>query len=173
MHGEAQMDRVASKADRESFDDFLTVKTFGAIRASSVGAALVGDAGSNGMGGFSSELLRNLCVRIDALRLVELDAVTDVLDCSKQEFVVEALSAALLKAFHRFEEHGLAAVLEQRYKQRFEQAGFSFCPIAGGDSHQTLHFNGEPVRLKNRQQRKRGDGSKDSTAGEKASAKSE
>lgn len=169
-----ESNQIDPKVRRESFDDFLTMKTLGTKRVWSFGNALGANAGQICMGGHRSDLVRNLCVRLDLLRLVELDAVTDVLDCSKQEFVLEALSAAISKAFHSIEEHGLAHLFEQRFKERFEKAGFSFRPIAEGGAHEALHFDGEPVRNKEWERHKRvADGLKDLIAGEETSTAGE
>ncbi|MBI1867607.1 MAG: hypothetical protein HYS06_04840 [Methylocystis sp.] len=159
------------KVRRDSFDDFLTMKTIGTKRVWTFGNPLGANASPVCMGGHSRELVRNLCVRVDALTLAELDAVTDVLDCSKQEFVVEALSAAIAKAMHGIDEQGLAHLFDERIKDRLEKAELSFQPSADG-SHEWLYFRGELMKNKEWERHKGVvEGVKQLIEGEKAQSK--
>jgi hypothetical protein len=130
-----------------SFDDFVVMKAIGAKRVQSFGNAFGANASPVGMGSHSKELVRNLCVRVDALSLAEIDALTDVLECSKQEFVIELLTAGIAKTMATLEQQGLAGLFEQRMSERLEKAELSFRPTADG-KFTTLHFRGEQVRAK-------------------------
>lgn len=138
---------IDPKVRQESFQDFLTMKAISGKRIQTFGNAFGANAGPVCMGGHSRDLVRNLCVRLDALRLAELDALTDVLDCSKQEFVLEALASAIAKAIASIEEHGLAHVFEEKINQRLEKAELSFRSSPDG-AHQWLYFRGELIRNK-------------------------
>src|SRR5690348_15685387 len=75
-------------SDRDSFSDYLFMKVIASKRIQQFGNAY--GANANPLG-FPKELVRNLGIRVDPVRLAELDALTEVLDCNKQEFVLELL----------------------------------------------------------------------------------
>jgi hypothetical protein len=117
---------ISPSVRAEAFDDFLTMKSIAAKRTWTFGNGLGANAGAVCMGGHSKELVRNLCVRIDALTLAQLDAVTDVMECSKQEFVLEAVSSAIAKATTNLRAQGLSQPLEQSLRTQLEKAELSY-----------------------------------------------
>jgi hypothetical protein len=147
IRGNLGANGVVESRRRESFDDYVAMKAIGAKRIQTFGNSFGANASPVGMGSHNKALVRNLCVRLDALSLAEIDALTDVLECSKQEFVVELLAAGIAKTMAALEQHGLAAVFEERMGERLKKAELSFRPTADG-KHNVLCFRDEVIRAK-------------------------
>jgi hypothetical protein len=147
IRGNLDANGVAESRRLESFDDFVAMKAIGAKRIQTFGNAFGANASPVGMGSHSKELVRNLCVRLDALSLAEIDALTDALECSKQEFVVELLAAGIAKTMAALEQQGLSSVFEERMGERLKKAELSFQPTADG-KYRHLCFRGEVIRAK-------------------------
>jgi hypothetical protein len=133
---------------QDSFDDYVAMKAIGAKRVQTFGNAWGANANPVGMSSHSKDLVRNLCVRLDALSLAEIDAITDVLVCSKQEFIVELLASGIAKTIAELVQHGLAPVFDERMSERLKKAELSFQPTADG-KHSLLCFRGDVIRAKN------------------------
>lgn len=127
----------------ESFAEFLTLKVIARKRIEQFGNFHGATANMVGFGQ-NKDLIKNLGVRIDALRLAELDAITEFLDCNKQKFVLELLAAGIQQA----REAVVAAGLEGRFNavldRKFAEAGFTVEP-SGEKGHWALHHQGEPI----------------------------
>lgn len=129
----------------ESFSDFVTMKVLARKRVEQFGNPY----GANAMAMVFSDrkdLLRNVCVRVDPIRLAELDALMELLDCNKQEFVLELLVSGIERAKSALREAGLDAVLDAAVDRRLDEAGFAVAQRE--DGFWTLEHRGERVVAK-------------------------
>lgn len=126
------------------FSDFLRMKVLARKRVERFGNPF----GANALPMVFSqkkELMRNVCVRVDPIRLAELDALMEVLQCNKQEFVLELLVAGIEQAKAALREAGLEHAFDAAVDKRLAEAGFTAEPSPAGDGFWTLHHNGELV----------------------------
>ncbi|HEY8577940.1 MAG TPA: hypothetical protein VIL88_16560 [Devosia sp.] len=131
------------RQDQDIFDDFLIMKIIEQKRVQQFGNR--SGANTNALGfAQRKELVRNLGVRIDAVRLAELDAVTEFLGCNKQEFVMELLVAGLEQTKSVAAKNGLGLLLSETIDRKVEEAGFSVEPSAN-KGFWTLHYKGQPL----------------------------
>lgn len=115
----------------ESFSEFVTMKVIARKRIEQYGNPF----GANAMGMVFSDrkdLVRNVCVRVDPIRLAELDALMELLDCNKQEFVLELLVAGIEQTKAALREAGLEASFDTAVDQRLKQAGFAVAQRENG-----------------------------------------
>lgn len=125
----------------EGFSDFLTMKVIGAKRLDMFGTAY----GANSIPmtlGQRKEAVRSLGVRIDAICLAELESLIEMLGCSKQEFVLEVLSAGIEQGKDALKSAGLLAAYEVKVNRRVREAGFTSVPAPTKGFYHT-HYNGE------------------------------
>jgi hypothetical protein len=139
---EAALARQAG-AYSSGFEDFLTMKTLARKRINMFGNPFGANAHALAFS-TKKELVRNLCVRVDAVRLAELDALTEVLDCNKQEFVMELLVAGIEQAKEALASQGLQQIFDECVDQRIADAGFTMEPAAT-EGFWTMHHRGEPI----------------------------
>lgn len=123
------------------FADFVQMKTLALKRFERFGNR--NGANANTLG-FGKELVRNLGIRVDAVRLAELDAVTETLACNKQEFMMELLVAGIEQAKQAIRLAGLEKRYEETVDRRIAEAGFSMEP-SSNEGYWTLHYAGRPV----------------------------
>lgn len=128
----------------DGFHDYLTMKTLARKRVERFGSPVGANTTPVGFS-HQPELLRNLCVRVDAIRLAELDALTDVLGCSKQEFILELLVAGMAQARSLLARHGLQHPYESDLDDRIHKAGFTVEPSTN-EGYWTLHYRGKPLK---------------------------
>ncbi|WP_061289687.1 hypothetical protein [Azotobacter vinelandii] len=124
-----------------SFSDFVLMKTLAAKRLEHFGNR--NGANANTLG-FRKELVRNIGIRVDALRLAELDAITAILECNKQEFVMELLVAGIEQAKQAIKEAGLEKRYEELVDAKVSEAGFSVEP-SSTEGYWVLHHGGKPI----------------------------
>jgi len=127
----------------DNFTDFLTMKVIGSKRVQTFGNAYGANANTLGFS-HKKELVRNLGVRVDAVRLAELDAVTAILGCNKQEFVLELLVAGLEQAKAAIRTAGLRHLYDDALDRNMAAAGFTVEPSPNA-GYWTLHHKGEPI----------------------------
>ncbi len=125
------------------FSDFVAMKVLAAKRVDRFGSPH--GANANVLG-FTQrkELVRNLGIRIDAIRLAEIDALTEILGCNKQEFVLEVLVAGIEQAKEALYTAGLQTAYEEKLDLNIQEAGFSVEP-SRNEGYWTLHYKGEPL----------------------------
>ena len=135
-------ERHAVPAQDDGFEEFLMSKTLDRKRIERFGNPFGANALPLALTG-NPELVRNLCVRVDAMRLAELDAVIAVLGCNKQEFVLEMLVSGLARAQSLIGEHGLKEVFEATMDEKIAEAGFSM--VEAGNGYWQTHYKGKPL----------------------------
>jgi len=127
----------------ESFAEFLTLKVIARKRIEQFGN--IHGATANLVGfGQGKDLIKNLGVRIDALRLAELDALTEFLDCNKQKFVLELLAAGIQQAREAVARAGLEERFNAVLDRKIAEAGFTL-EASGEKDDWALHHQGEPL----------------------------
>lgn len=127
----------------DSFADFITMKVITRKRVEQFGN--IHGATANMVGfGQNKDLIKNLGVRIDAIRLAEIDALTEFLDCNKQKFVLELLAAGIEQAREAVVRAGLGDQFNAVLNRKIAEAGFSVEP-SGDKGYWTLHHQGEPI----------------------------
>lgn len=125
------------------FSDFLMMKVLARKRVERFGNPF----GANALPMVFSqkkELVRNVCVRVDPIRLAELDALMELLGCNKQEFVLELLVAGIEQAKAALRDAGLEPAFDEAVDKRMAEAGFTAEP-SHHDGFWTLHHRGELV----------------------------
>lgn len=100
-------------------DDFILMKLIAQKRLMETGVS-----SNEALLHLLPEQQRNVCCRILSSNVARLDAVCDFLQVSKQEFVHEAIDAALTKAFEMAESRGLLGVLDSMFQERLKEAGY-------------------------------------------------
>lgn len=131
------------RQDPAVFEDFLLMKIIEQKRVQQFGNRH--GANANAMCFAQKKgLVRNLGVRVDAVRLAEIDAVTEFLGCNKQEFVMELLIAGLEQAKAAAAENGLSLLLNNAIDRKMEEAGFTVEP-SPKEGFWTLHHKGQPL----------------------------
>lgn len=128
---------------RTCFSDFVAMRTLAAKRLELFGNPRGANANTAGFGHLK-ELVRNVGLRVDAIRLAELDAVTELFACNKQEFFMELLVAGLDQAKDSIREAGLEKRYEALVDQRIAAAGITVGP-SPNKGHLSLYFRGEPI----------------------------
>lgn len=128
----------------EGFHDYLSMKTLARKRIERFGSPMGANATPLAFSD-QPELVRNLCVRVDAIRLAELDALINVLGCSKQEFILELLVAGMAQARSMLARDGLQQAYEGDLDDRIEKAGFTVEP-SPNEGYWTLHYRGNPLK---------------------------
>ncbi len=139
----ASAEKGETGAYSASFSDFITMKVLAGKRTERFGNVYGANAHVMAFAQ-RKELVRNLGIRVDALRLAELDAVTEILNCNKQEFVLELLVAGIEQAKEAIATAGLQHVYDEAIDRKIAQAGFTVVP-ATTEGHWTLLHNGEPI----------------------------
>jgi len=137
------MDPDRPHQDSNVFSEFLTMKIIEQRRIQQFGNRYGANAHAVGFAQ-KKDLVRNLGVRIDAVRLAELDAVTEFLGCNKQEFVMELLLSGLEQAKVAIAQGGLKPMLDKTIDRKVEEAGFSVEPSPNG-GFWTLHYKGQAL----------------------------
>ncbi|HMO30227.1 hypothetical protein [Enterovirga sp.] len=140
----------------ESFSDFVKMKVLARKRIEQYGNPFGANAFPMILAQHK-ELLRNVCVRVDAPRIAELDAVTEILDCNKQEFVLELLVAGIEQAKAALREAGLESVFDAAVDRKLEEAGFTVAPPHEDGFWRTL-YRGEQVINRNAAQHEKAAG---------------
>lgn len=130
----------------ESFSDFVTMKVLARKRIEQYGNPYGANSFPMAMAQHK-ELVRNVCVRVDAPRIAELDAVTEILDCNKQEFVLELLVAGIEQAKAALREAGLEHAFDAAVDRKLDEAGFT---VAAADEagFWGTHYRGNPITSK-------------------------
>lgn len=126
----------------ESFSDFVKMKVLARKRIEQYGNPFGANSFPMALAQHK-ELLRNVCVRVDALRIAELDALTEILDCNKQEFVLELLVAGIEQAKTSLREAGLAYAFDAAVDKKLDDAGFTVAPLNNG--FWGMNYRGEPI----------------------------
>lgn len=127
----------------ESFSDFVTMKVLWRKRIEQYGNPFGANSFPMAMAQHK-ELVRNVCVRVDAPRIAELDALAEVLDCNKQEFVLELLVAGIEQAKAALREAGLEHAFDAAVDRKLNEAGFTVvAPNEAG--FWGTHYRGEPI----------------------------
>ncbi|PYE39954.1 hypothetical protein DFI02_12032 [Rhizobium sp. PP-F2F-G20b] len=129
--------------DSNIFREFLSMKVIEQRRVQQFGNRYGANAHAVGFAQ-KKELVRNLGVRIDAVRLAELDAITEFLGCNKQEFVMELLLSGLEQAKAAAAQGGLKPMLDEAIDRKVAEAGFSVEP-SPNEGYWTLHYKGQPL----------------------------
>ncbi|MGV3550118.1 hypothetical protein [Rhizobium sp.] len=129
--------------DRASFSDFVAMKVIALKRTHQYGNVYGANALPMGMAQHKG-LVRNVCVRVDAMRIAELDALTELLDCNKQEFVLELLVAGMEQAKAALRTAGLEKAFDTAVDRKLDEAGFSVVPPGEGGFWGT-HYQGKPI----------------------------
>lgn len=128
---------------QEGFGDFLQAKALARKRLERFGNPTGANATVLALSD-KKELVRNLCVRVDALRLAEIEALTNVLGCNKQEFVLELLVAGIEQAKKVLDQQGIRHLFDQQLDQLVEEAGFTM-EQAEPEGFYRTHYKGQPV----------------------------
>jgi len=131
------------RQDASSFGEFLSMKIIEQKRIQQFGNRFGANANAVGFAQ-KKELVRNLGIRIDAIRLAELDAVTEFLGCNKQEFVMELLVAGLEQTKAVAAQNGLRLILDGVIDRKVEEAGFSVEP-SPNEGFWALVHKGQPL----------------------------
>ena len=131
----------------QSFSDFVTMKVLARKRIEQYGNPYGANSFPMVMA-HHKELVRNVCVRVDAPRIAELDAVTEMLDCNKQEFVLELLVAGIEQAKAALREAGLENAFDAAVDRKLDDAGFTVT-APNEDGLWGSHYRGEPIINKN------------------------
>jgi len=126
----------------ESFSDFVKMKVLARKRIEQYGNPFGANAFPMALSQHK-ELLRNVCVRVDAFRIAELDALTELLDCNKQEFVLELLVAGIEQAKTALRKAGLEHAFDAAVDRKLDEAGFTVAPNNGG--FWGMSYRGEPI----------------------------
>jgi hypothetical protein len=129
----------------ESFSDFVKMKVLARKRIEQYGNPYGANSFPMVMAQHK-ELVRNVCVRVDAPRIAELDALTELLDCNKQEFVLELLVAGIEQAKTALREAGLEHAFDAAVDKKLDDAGFTVAPNKGG--FWGMNYRGEPITNK-------------------------
>lgn len=130
----------------ESFSDFIKMKVIAQRRTHQFGTPFGANSTPMVFAQYK-ELLRNVCVRIYPFRMAELDALTEILDCNKQEFVLELLVAGMEQAKAALREGGLERAFDEAVDKKLEDTGFSVAPQSPDGFWQT-HYRGKPITNK-------------------------
>lgn len=139
----ANAEKGETGAYSAGFSDFIAMKILASKRTERFGNVY----GANAyLMAFSQrkELVCNLDIRIDAIRLAELDAVTEILNCNKQEFVLELIVAGIEQAKQALTAAGLQHAYDEVVDEKIAEVGISIAPSASQGCW-TLHHNGEPI----------------------------
>jgi len=148
----------------DSFSDFITMKVIAQRRSHQFGNPFGANATAMVFAQYK-ELLRNVCVRVDPFRMAELDALTEVLDCNKQEFVLELLVAGMEQAKAALRAAGLERAFDDAVDKRLDEAGFSVAPQSASGFWQT-HYRGKPIVNKQAEHHEKMAGAISSTIGD-------
>ena len=127
----------------DSFADFVQMKVIALKRTHQYGNAFGANALPMTFAQYKG-LLRNVCVRVDAMRIAELDALTELLDCNKQEFVLELLVAGMEQAKTALRAAGLEKAFDAAVDKKLEEAGFTVVP-PNEDGFWGTHYQGKPL----------------------------
>lgn len=126
-----------------SFSDFLTMKVIALKRTHQFGNAYGANALPMGMSQHKG-LVRNLCVRVDAMRIAELDALTELLDCNKQEFILELLVAGMEQAKTAIRAAGMEKIFDEAVDSKLDDAGFTVAP-SPSEGFWATHYQGKLI----------------------------
>lgn len=127
----------------ESFSEFVSMKVISAKRTHQYGTPY----GANSLAMVCAQykdLLRNVCVRVDALHAAELDALTEILDCNKQEFVLELLIAGIEQTKSALKSAGLERAFDEAVDNKLNDLGFSVEP-ANEEGFWGTNYKGKPI----------------------------
>lgn len=126
------------------FAEFLTLKALTAKRnhliTNPFGANMMVLGCSHKKG-----LTRNLCVRLDLMTLLRIEAITEVLDTNKQEIVVEALNSGIKQAERAIKSAGITGIYEELMDRKFAAAGFSFDQSPHNEDFYVTKYKGEMI----------------------------
>lgn len=128
---------------KENFSDFVQMKLLARKRVEQYGNPFGANSFPMALAQHK-ELVRNVCIRVDAPRIAELDALTEVLDCNKQEFVLELLVAGIEQAKSQLTEAGLRYAFDAAVDRKLDEAGFTVDAATEAGFWRTSYRN-EPI----------------------------